>query len=466
MKPTLRNISDPGKALKWTVFHVLLGVLSMAGPWAFIIYFFIVLKLNLGPAIRDFKRGDVSAVILLVSYVFSFELLARMTRTSPFIPVEYTKYLMVLFGVYLLSVSPRKSNATGLTMIALIIPSVFFDLSGERIWADIVNNYLGTLGLAIFVSVLASFRPPAMLVGNMMRLLWLPLVSIVVCMFVKTPELDESSFEIVASTVSTGGASSNQAATMLGFGMFLTFYSIYYNRSFSGKKLFDVGFLMLFAVQGLLSLSRGGMVVGVIAILMTLAFQESRKMDRGRSSKKRGFPIVYAVFGILLLGLSYMIVDEITGNKLTLRFKGETEGTAGGYAEKDMKKITSGRSMIVEGDLKIWSRNPVFGGGAGSSHYLRSYDFEGGFIVAPHVELSRLLAEQGLFGLFFFCLIIYIGVRTFKTMSRWHEGNVLFILFTIALLTSLHSAMRTFVTPFLVSVCAMTLAKAPTRTRR
>ncbi|NDC25403.1 MAG: O-antigen ligase domain-containing protein, partial [Proteobacteria bacterium] len=67
-------------------------------------------------------------------------------------------------------------------------------------------------------------------------------------------------------------------------------------------------------------------------------------------------------------------------------------GTASGYAEKDLDKITSGRSDIFIYDIETWLEHPLLGVGAGASPYFRLE--KEGVWTAPHIELSRLLAEQ------------------------------------------------------------------------
>jgi O-antigen ligase len=69
--------------------------------------------------------------------------------------------------------------------------------------------------------------------------------------------------------------------------------------------------------------------------------------------------------------------------------------------------------------------------------------------------LTRLLAEQGILGLVYFLLLLFIGWKAWGSRRRIQMGNVLFILFLIGLMTSFHSAMRTFVTPFLIALSAM-----------
>jgi hypothetical protein len=135
-----------------------------------------------------------------------------------------------------------------------------------------------------------------------------------------------------------------------------------------------------------------------------------------------------------------------------LRYQGETEGTYNYGAEKDFKKITSGRSLIFEEDLKLWYSYPVFGVGVGSSRYLRGgTDAK----VSSHIEMSRLLAEHGIFGLIYFIVLLGLGRDLWK-MARTNSSKIIyFVLFFVGFLTTFHAAMRTFVTPLLISLSAI-----------
>jgi hypothetical protein len=455
LKPIITDICDPGKAFKWTVFHIVLGVLTTVTPYIFILYFYSILFFNLGPAFNGIRRGKPFYFLLMFSYLMSFELIARITKSYPFVPSEYTKYLMLLLGLIALIQSPRKANAIGVALIWLLMPSLFFDFSGMREWYDVVNCWFGAMALAICTAFFGSYSPTDLLIKRILRLMWLPMLAMVVNMFLKTPDLEDIQFSVKAIKSATGGASSNQASTMLGFGMFLTFYSLFTGENFSGRRVIDIAFMLLFAYQGLLTFSRGGMFVGLLSIILLVFSYRSVQQGRGKRMKMKGIglgkSILFLTIGGLILGGTYLIIDEASGGKLSLRYQGETPGTAAGHAEKDLNRFTSGRSMIFEEDLHVFLEYPLLGGGAGSSIYLREEEFG----IAPHIEFTRLLADQGILGLVYFILLLHIGWKSWVSRGRLQMGNVLFILFLIGLLTSFHSAMRTFVTPFLIALSAM-----------
>ncbi len=470
MKPTIQNISDPAQALKWTIVHAVIGAISAFTPWAFILYFYLILFFNVKQAFNVLKKGNIIMFTLLVGYLQSFEQVARVSKSFPFVPSEFAKYISILFGIYALIVSKRKLNPVGIAMFIMITPAIFFDLSGQRGWAEIVNHFLSPLAVSLGVMLWGGYRPTELMISRLMRLIWLGFLSVLISVVVKTPELETLNFGLEGNNATSGGASTNQISTILGFGMFLTFYSLYKKENFSGYKLGDMALFLLFSLQTLLTFSRGGMIGGVLAILVMVfgsAVTESPSLASaiGPRKKKNGFPVIYLVVGVVLLFVAFSFVDQVTGGKLSLRYQGETQGTVSGYAEKDINRFTSGRSGIVEDDIKVWLDNPIIGGGIGSSPYLRmKIQADGGdFYITPHIEMSRLLSEHGILGIGYFVLIIYIGIRTWFRRNHLPFGDVLFALYVLAIATSFHAAMRTFVTPFLISICAMSLSKPLSR---
>jgi O-antigen ligase len=205
------------------------------------------------------------------------------------------------------------------------------------------------------------------------------------------------------------------------------------------------------------------MMGSVLAIATLVGASMFSKQDPAEKKANKGtnLAVLYLGAGVLVLYLVFNVVDNITGGKLTQRYQGETEGTAAGYAEKDLNRITSGRSGIIEEDLAVWEEYPLFGSGIGASPYLRmKYQTGDPFYITPHIEISRLLAEHGIPGLIYFILIIYLGWMIWIRRNKIPASDVIFTLYILAFASSFHSAMRTFVTPFLLAICAMSLSKS------
>jgi O-antigen ligase len=99
--------------------------------------------------------------------------------------------------------------------------------------------------------------------------------------------------------------------------------------------------------------------------------------------------------------------------------------------------ITTGRKDLINSELQAFLENPILGIGVGKS---KNYRLEKtGINAASHNELSRLLSEHGLLGIFSF-LILLLTPLVFRIQKR---NNIYFYSFlTFWFLTINHSAMR------------------------
>jgi O-antigen ligase len=275
----------------------------------------------------------------------------------------------------------------------------------------------------------------------------LPSISIVVFTIIKTPDLQEINFLLGAQTSTSGEFGSNQVATVLGLGFFLTSIAWILNWKITSNKTFDSLLSLLFLLQGLFTFSRGGMIGGAIAFIFFLYFlilKSGNKIVIPVFIKRFSIPIV------IIFIATIVYANNLTGGKLLLRYQGETEGTLLGSREKNINSMTSNRNIIFLSDLELWWENPFLGAGAGTSKYMRN-EATG---TAAHIELSRLLAEHGLPGLMIFILILYTGYTYLKEKDGFVKAFKISF-FVLAIFTTFHSATRTFLTPLLLSLCAV-----------
>jgi O-antigen ligase len=159
---------------------------------------------------------------------------------------------------------------------------------------------------------------------------------------------------------------------------------------------------------------------------------------------------------IALIFIAVIYVNEWTRGNLFLRYSGETYGTMLGTRDRDLATITSNRNVVFLDDLELWREYPVLGTGVGASKYLRD-DGKG---IPAHVELSRLLAEHGVLGFFIFILFLVSGRQYFREPDMLVRALKI-SLFSLAILTTFHSATRTFLTPLLLSLCTINIINDP-----
>lgn len=436
--------------LFWLVFHIILGILSTITPWVLIIWFYIVLLTSLGNLITK-TEGSFIPLVFIITYATSFELLARMSGTSPYIPYELGKYLLLLllgFGI----LKGFRRGYIGWLMLGLLLPAAFIDVAGESSLKNIVFNLIGPVNVALAVVV---FRKQEIAMGNLfetMKLLLYPLVAVLAFTIIKAPDLEEAEFTLSANFQMSGGFGTNQVSTALGLGAFLVFFFWRNRWILSGNRWLDMALFVIFIFRGLLTFSRGGMIGGALGIIVVLILQSriyAEELDIRRPVKT--FLMIISV--LLILTVTFIYTDKITGGKLVLRYQGETAGTIAGRKEKTLNVLTSNRIQIFSDDLKLWKEYPVFGSGVGASSYLRSKTK--GYL--SHVEFSRLLSEHGIPGLFFIVILLALGINIFRARNQGRYGALLLALYVIALFTTFHAAMRTYISPLLFGLSMLSV---------
>jgi hypothetical protein len=429
-----------------------LGFSATLTPYAIIAWFYLVLITS---AIQVLKEKDsIFVLVSLIFYLISFELISRMARTSPFIPYELGKYLLcagLIFGL----LRYKTIGIMGWIMLISLIPGFFIDVSGQVQQSDIIFNILGPINVALAIAFFNRKRLTSLQLGKILRLMIYPILGVLAYTFVKTPDFDEVEFVLGANVDLSGGFGSNQVSTLFGLGTLFIFILMVNKWEFSGYFILDALVLFALSFQGLLTFSRGGMLGAVLGIVVILFFLRSAPSFK---RKKYQLPKVgkYVLPGLLIAALAFVVVDQITNGLLSLRYQGETMGTIQGSKEKSLYTITTGRLDIFLGDLNLWFENFIFGVGAGASRFLRE-TMTG---TVAHVEVSRLLAEHGLFGLIYFSVLCIAGLVLLKYNENPMIKGILFALYLVAVYTSFHAAMRTFVTPALIGL-SLLMIRAP-----
>ena len=120
----LDDISQNRRNIFWTVFHIILGILCVTSPFFLIVWFFTILFLNFYKSISLLFHRQTTKYLNLVTYLVSMEVIGRIAKTSPFIPYESGKYILIVGGIIGLLMSGVRSKL-GLLIICLVIPAFF-----------------------------------------------------------------------------------------------------------------------------------------------------------------------------------------------------------------------------------------------------------------------------------------------------------------------------------------------------
>jgi hypothetical protein len=370
------------------------------------------------------------------------------------IPWELGKYTMLTGFLIGILIFQSRKGLIGFIMLFLLLPALFFGPSSSDETAQIVGNIFGPIALSLGIIFLFELQISRLQFINTLKLILLPCVGVLAFTLIRNPDFSTYSFELGANFETSGGFGSNQVSTVLGLGAFITFLFWLNDWPVFLNKTFTLLLFVIFTLQGLLTFSRGGMIGGLIGILV-IAYVYSRASNvdlKWYKVRRVGGVVIFA--GIALISI-FSVANIITGGVLELRYSGETNATLRGTREKDLNVLTTNRYDIFLSDLEIWQDHFILGSGVASSKFIRGdYSEElGDSGAAAHVELSRLLAEHGLLGLFYFILMLYLGSRVFvKNRGNPKYVATLLALYMIALYTTFHAATRTFVTPLLMSL--------------
>jgi hypothetical protein len=393
-------------------------------------------------------------LVYMSFYLGSFDVIARMAKTSPFIPYELSKYLLLpllTYGLFLAS----KSWNRGYLMLLTIIPAFFYDFSGKTELSDLINYGIGPLILALSVAFFTDKKMNMDILLTCLRMFLYTSLMALAFAFIKTPEYDKIEFTLAANFQTSGGFGSNQVANVLGLGAIVMFIHFFYNKSLTGYRSLDLTILGLFMLQALLTMSRGGVFTAILAAIAFVFFLPKISSENSVVKINKGRVFTYLIiFSIVASGV-FFYVDYISGNVLSMRYKGETIGTQAGVKDKSLTTFTSNRFDLVISELDMWYDYPITGVGIGASKHLRPEYTN--VITSSHTEFSRLLADHGLPGLIF--LIVWLSIYFYvNKKNKGVDRALLLTLFIVAFFTSTHSAMRVFITPLLtgLSVCIIT----------
>lgn len=438
-----------------------LGALSSLSPYALVAWFYLVLLTSFPRALSGGLDERRVHILYMLCYLPPMELLGRMAKTSPLIPYELGKYLTFFLCVLgIISAKPR--SLTGFFLLLLLSPAFFYDFSNKVVFKDLVFNLIGSINVALIIWLLKDIPVWEAKFINALKLAIYPLVMVLGFSLIKTPDYDEIEFSLGANFDISGGFGSNQVSTALGTACFLLFLFWLNRWRFSGYRWLDAALLFIFAFQGLLTFSRGGMLGGALGIVLIIYF-----ISKASNSKKRiyGLPIIgrYLLPASIVFIGAFIVANSITGGNLLMRYQGETAGTLAGTKEKDLNTLTTGRFDIFTGDLLLWADNPLTGVGAGASKYLRPTHTGS----LTHVELSRLLAEHGAPGFLFFGVLLVLGFSLINS----NQNNPMFkyiciALFLIGVYTTFHAAMRTYLSPLFIGLSMMYIYRDTTNSGR
>lgn len=375
------------------------------------------------------NKNTNNEVILVAAYLVGIEVFLRMTNGN--FNNEFVKLNVIVFMFVGMIYSNFSKNAfiywffLILLIPGILITSTLIDYSLD-VKKSLVFNLSGPLCLAI--SAIYMFKRKILFsdLQNLLVIMGLPIITTVVYLFLYTPSIKDVVTDTQSNFETSGGFGPNQVSTILGLGMFIFFTQLVL-FSKSKKEVLLNGFLFLFvSYRAVITFSRGGVITAVIMIICLLILLYYFSNTKGRTK----FSFVFILTILMTLGIwSYSSLQ--TGGLIDKRYANED---AIGRTKKDR---LGGRERIMDTDIKLFLNNPVLGIGAGMGKQMRKESF--GLEAASHNEITRMLSEHGLFGVFALLILL---MTPFVLYINNRQHLYFFSFYVFWLLTINHAAMR------------------------
>ena len=387
-------------------------------------------------------------VLLASAYIAGAEVFFRMTKAYIF--YETGKYAVMWFAILgMLYVGFKRNALPYVVYFLLLLPGVLISLDDIAYDVNFRKAVLFNLSGPFCLSVAAVFTYGRTItyheILKVIDYIIYPLIATTVYVVLYSPDIREVVTGTASNSAISGGYGPNQVATVLGLGVFLLLTRLlipYKNIVVHWSMMF---FLALMAYRALLTFSRGGVLV---AAVMSVVFIGVYYLA---TSLKLKMKTSVRILGLVAAGLAVWTFTIFqTGGMIENR-----------YANKDAlgrekEDVTTGRGDLFLTEIEAFKGSPYFGVGVGRSKVF--FEAELGVELPTHNEISRMLSEHGMFGIFALLTLIFAPIIT-KAQGR---KNIFFWPFLIFwFLTVAHSSMRIAAPAFIYALCLLNIDYAP-----
>ena len=387
----------------------------------------------------------------ILLFVVGFEIVYKIGKAYIF--YELGKYLAMVITVMYLFLKDNLSKAKALPFILILIlflPGIFvssinLDIDPVYLRKIIIMNSLGPI-LLVFCGILSINSSISKTALHQILLVGLlPAIVAIAVLFTKV-DLGEVEFNVESNTSASGGFGANQVSTALGFYATLIAVAVLNKIILFKYQVIDFVLLLLVLFRGFLTFSRGGIATFVISVFLALLITSVLHKDFRVFIFKKYLKIM--IVGICVVAGAVIYVNYLTNNLLYYRYMGYgmneiiiAERTGKPIQRREGDLGLSNRDKIMAMELESFDENLYTGTGIGLGKIYRERVF--GFSTAPHTEYTRLIGEQGIFGILI--LLVYLGLAI-KNFNRVKHNSVNLFWFVCFFVTSLlimfHSATR------------------------
>lgn len=419
--------------------HALLGmVLYFYEPIAKI-YFVILLVIFLYRVIYASNSEKVFEILKACAYFVGAEVLLRTTKGS--ISYEAGKYVVI--GFCILGMFYKGISGKGYPYFAYIlcmVPSIFVASKTLSFDANFRTNIAFVLSgpLCLGIASLFTFEKRITIkqLHEVLLMMLLPIVAHTMYIYFYNPSIEEVLSNTASNRAASGGWGANQVSAALGLGMLLIAIRFFMKSPNISLKAFNLILFGFIGYRALVTFSRGGVVAALLTISVFLFFYFLSVKGQRR------FEIVFLSL-MFLGGIAgvWVISSSQTGGYIDLRYENKD------HLGREKEDLTTGRTELFVHELDGFIENPFFG--IGSSRAKDQRIEEEGQGVTSHNEVSRTLAEHGMFGI---AMLLILLIKPLALRSK-NQTNIFFYAFLAFWFATInHMSMRTAAPSFIYAL--------------
>lgn len=430
--------------------HLLIALAVFALPFLSKIYAILIPFAGLLYVFGTKNKNN--EVLLVAAYMVGMEVFLRMTGGN--FNNEYVKVSVIVLMLVGMMYSGFSMNSLvyGFFLI-LLIPGILMTSVSDDLSTDIKKVLVFNLSGPVCLGITAIYTLKRNInfsdLQNIVLVIGLPVITTTAYLFLYNPSVQDVVTGTQSNFETSGGFGPNQVSTILGLGMFVFFAQLVLFSKSKKMWILNGGLLLLVSYRAIVTFSRGGVITGaamIVGLIILLYYYSNVKT-------KLKLSIIMIV--TVLLGLAVWSYSSLqTSGLIDKRYANED---AAGRVKKDK---LGGREAIMNAEFNLFSSNPITGVGAGLG---KQYRKNMGKIedAASHNEITRMLAEHGLCGVFGL-LILFVTPFIMYINNRQHFYFLSFYLFW--LLTINHAAMRTAAPAFVYALTLLTITNSKTST--
>ena len=429
--------SETSQYLKFVVIHLFVGLAIFLVPPISKVYAITIILVGFRYVIL--RKNANNEALYVAAYIVGAEVFLRMTQGNFF--EQYAKYGVI--GVLIIGMMYRGFSRNSILYWIfglLLMPGVilsFFTLNFETdIRKAITFNIIGPITLTVSAIYCYQRKISFEQIKKIIDMLAYPLMATLVYMYLYTPSVKDVVTNTESNFETSGGFGPNQVSTILGLGIFVFFVKIVLSSKTSLIRNINILFFVIITFRGIVTFSRGGVITGfvMIIIVVVLLLLYTRSYVKSKI-------VMLVVFGVIALAGIWAYSSIQTGGLIDKRYANQDA-----RGREKASKLT-GRERLIESEFNMFLDNPVFGIGVGKN---KEYRLETtGVDAASHNEITRMLAEHGMFGLFGLIILLVTPMVLYLN----NKQNIFVFSFVVFwILTINHAAMRLAAPAFIYSL--------------